>query len=206
MKNGLIALAVAALLVPAAALAQTMSPAPAPPAPPGPPGGHRMMRSEFRMMTADLSKAHKQARTDMLAALTPAHRALLASVVGQMAIAAYPDHKAAAAKLDAALSASEKQSILRIHKTLHDQMHKQMQEAHQKMMASLSADERKEMQAHMSPGGPPMMREGNENDPGRILLAVTTGHAGPMMMRVHNVEYHRMPGMKGMPSPAPAST
>jgi hypothetical protein len=130
MTNKASLLLAALLVVPTAAIAQTP---PAPPAgSPAPLAPGSMMRHHFTFTQADmatmkaqmakLQAAHKATRAKILAALTPAHRALLASLIGQLAIAANPDPKMATAKLDAALSASEKANILAIHTAAMNQM------------------------------------------------------------------------------------
>src|SRR5208283_1895551 len=70
------------------------------------------MRANFQQMET----LHKQYRAQVLGALTPAHKQLYAAVVGNLAIAASPDPKAAAAKLDAALSTGEKTAIINADK------------------------------------------------------------------------------------------
>ncbi|MBV8223538.1 MAG: hypothetical protein JO293_09280 [Candidatus Eremiobacteraeota bacterium] len=161
------------------------------------------------MIDTQMVPLHTQERKQILAALTPAHRALLAGIVGQLAIAPSPDPKAAAAKLDGALSASEKQSILKIHTSARDQMRAQMQKAHAEFLASLPADERQRMQAHMPPmpPGPPEMMRHNDSDPGSILLHVASMHPmGPMMIQMRHIEGdHGMPDMMYKQVPVPES-
>lgn len=77
-------------------------------------------------MGPGMMSLHNQARTAVLNALTPAHKALLSSIVGGLAVAASPDPDAAAAKLDAALSATEKQQILAAVASMRDHMHAMM--------------------------------------------------------------------------------
>ncbi|HEY1728838.1 MAG TPA: hypothetical protein VGG22_10725 [Candidatus Baltobacteraceae bacterium] len=146
----------------------------------------------------------------MLATLSPAHRELLASLVGNMAIAANPDHKAAAARLDAALSPSEKSAVLAAHTSAMTQMHDAM-----------SAMMKQHQSAQGAQGGKrPAWGNRHRHKPsaGEIVLMVATGHGGehggmpfppgpPGMMR-----YHNGPGMQGPPAPgqppapAPASS
>ena len=99
---------------------------------------------------------HQQARAQILAALTPAHRTLLANVVGGLAVAANPNPDEAAARLDAALSPGEKDAILRIH-----------------------ADMRSKLEGMMAP---PPGRNRPAPDPGRLLLML----AAPPMMHMHH--------------------
>ena len=130
MTNKASLLLAALLAMPAVAIAQT---APTPPsgAPVTPPAGARM-RHDFTFTQADMAKlkaevdkmraAHKATRAKILAALTPAHRAWLANLLGQLAISPNPDPEAARAKIDATLSATEKTNILAIHKAAMGQM------------------------------------------------------------------------------------
>ena len=69
-----------------------------------------------------MQQARQQFRAQVLAALTPAHRQLVASVIGSLAVAEHPNPQAAAKQLDAALSGSEKNAILAADKQMHDQM------------------------------------------------------------------------------------
>jgi hypothetical protein len=157
----------------------------------------------FKQMHDQAERIHRAERTQVLAALTPAHRALLASIVGNMAIAANPDHKAAAARLDAALSPAEKSAVLAAHKTAMTQMH----DAMQAMMAQMP-------QPQGSPRPHPTWqhREHHTASAGELVLTITSGHGGPhgmpFMGRPPEMQrYHNGPGMQGPPPPpAPAST
>lgn len=128
MKLFAIILGVGMLIAPSVALAQT--PPPMPPMP----GMSRPDFAKFRHMHDQMEKIHRSERAQVLAALTPAHRALVASLIGGLAVAANPDPKAAAAKLDAALSPGEKSAVQKIHantmKQMHDMMHQAMMQRH----------------------------------------------------------------------------
>lgn len=65
---------------------------------------------------------HEQFRSQVLGAITPAHRALLAQVVGNLAVSTNPDRRAAAQQLDAALSPAEKAAIFADAKAMRAQM------------------------------------------------------------------------------------
>jgi hypothetical protein len=130
---------------------------------------HQRMRADFQQMR----KLHEQYRAQVLGALTPAHKQLLASVVGQLAIAASPDPRAAAAKLDAALSSGEKTAIINADQQFRSAMRTQMQQ----MRA-----------AHPwpSPNGSPRPHRSRKPftpDAGRILLAMAGGRGGMMFFR-----------------------
>ena len=160
MKRLLLVLALA-FAVPAIAVAQQdpgNSPSP-------------QMRQQMRANFQQMETLHKQYRAQVLGALTPAHKQLYASVVGNLAIAASPDPKAAAAKLDAALSTSEKTAILN---------------ADSQFRAAMKAQSEKMRAAHPwpSPSGSPRPRRSHKPrtpDAGRILLAMAGGHGGMMM-------------------------
>jgi len=110
-------------LPPAMALAQAQPPAGGPP--PGPPGmmaPHRDF-SKMRQVHEQLFKIERNERDAVLGALTPAHRELLARTIGEMSVAQKPDPRAAAARLDAALSPAEKNAILSAHQNAEKQMH-----------------------------------------------------------------------------------
>ncbi len=162
MKISTLALAILCA-VPAVALAQQ-----------GPmSGGPHGMMSGSSMN--HMMQMHQAARKQVLAALTPAHKQLLATLVGQLAIADAPNVKAAAAQLDAALGASEKQAIL----AAHSQMAAQMKAQRAQMMQAWQS-------AHPDASPHPMMmnhwqgdmHDKMPTDPGMILLMLA-GHGGP---------------------------
>ncbi len=144
MTNKASLLLAALLVIPAAAIAQTtpsatpMGAPSAPTTPTGQPMRHHMTWSpaDMAQLKADMAKlraemaqeqaAHKATRAKILAALTPAHKAYLANLVGQLAVAANPDLDAATAKLDKVLTASEKSKIIAIHSAAMAQMLSQM--------------------------------------------------------------------------------
>lgn len=116
------------------------------------------------MNRADAQKmrdAREAFRKQVLGALTPANRDLLAKVSGQLAASDQPDYKAAAEQLDAALSAGEKQAIVDDAKQFRDQMRAQWQSVHPG--------------ASPRPMRPRSNNAKREPDPGRILLSLD-GH------------------------------
>lgn len=183
-----LALASAPLL----ALAQTPSPAPATTAPASPmpagpmrftPAQMRAHMQAFRGFHEQAERVHKAARARMLAVLTPAHRALLARLVGNLAIATNPDPRATARELDTALSTRERQAVL-------DAGHSEMQEMHALMerMRSQMQTKGAAIEGHgMMQGGGMMARthcERHTPDAGFVLLhGVMPGHPPMMMMR-----------------------
>jgi hypothetical protein len=125
----------------APALAQTPMPRPTP---------NAAMRQQFRQMRTQMREINETERSQMLGALSAAHRQLLASIVGQLATSTQPDYRAAAQRLDVALSSGEKQAILNAAQT-----------ARSKRRAAMEA-----MRSQMPDGGPgPMMRAEREREP-----------------------------------------
>jgi hypothetical protein len=123
------------------------------------------MRQAFQYMEqarVKVDQLHAQARMAMLSALSPAHRTLLAQVVGQLAISPSPNVNQAARTLDASLSQGEGRTILSISQSLENQSRQIMEAAHQQMMAA------------MPPPGPPGPSEpvmaGPGQAPGRAGL------------------------------------
>jgi len=179
-------------LSPAAALAQTAAPDTALPPHPS--------FAAMEQMHAQMEQLHQQARLQMLAALTPAHRALLASVVGQLAIAPTPDRAAAARTLDAALTQSEGRTILSVVANERTQSHNMMEAARQQFEASLTPDQRAQMQTRMEfrdqgrttswsarAGQTSAAVTAERNDPGVKLLDLATGGGHDrMFMTMHH--------------------
>lgn len=127
MKRLLLTLALtAAASLPIAASAQQ-----GPPGPPNPPT--TAQRTQMRANMEQMRKMHEQFRAQILGALTPEHRQLLASIAGNLAIAPQPDYRAAVRQLDDALSPAEKSAILADEKQMREQMRAQMKA----MMASM---------------------------------------------------------------------
>jgi len=161
------------------------------------------MRAAFSVMEqarAKMEQLHAQARLAALNSLTPAHRALLAQVVGQLAIAANPDVSAAARSLDNVLSQNEGRSILNISSSLESQSRQIMEAARQQMMAA-NPNGQAGPGGPGGPGGPPGPggpwmgahgfhegMQGPQNttpDPGMILLLMSTHALQPMGFHHH---------------------
>jgi hypothetical protein len=186
-------------LSPAAALAQTTAPDTALPPHPS--------FAAMEQMHAQMEQLHQQARLQILAALTPAHRALLASVVGQLAIAPNPDRAGAARTLDAALTQTEGRTILSVVANERTQSHSMMEAARQQFEASLTADQRAQMQTRMESreqghstawagraGQTSAAVTAERNDPGVKLLELAAGGG-------HDRMFMTMHGPGGPPPP-----
>jgi hypothetical protein len=136
---------------------------------PPPDGGHPgMMRGGPEMK--QMMQEHQAFRHQVLAALTPAHKELLANVAGQLAVADKPDYKAAAAKLDAALSSGEKQTILAAQSQMMAQMKAQWEQM-KTAWASAHPGETPRPQRSPRPEHSP-----RTPDAGMVLLMVAGGH------------------------------
>jgi hypothetical protein len=146
-----LALAAAVAVVGAPALAQT---------PPAHPTFDPAMRTRIRQI-------HQTERTQILNALTPAHKSLLATTVGALATSANPDFRAAANRLDSALSAGEKQAIVSAAQNARTQMRSVMQSMRAQMPAPPQA----------------MQRMRRTPDAGEILLRLAMPGPGMGMMR-----------------------
>ena len=120
--------------------------------------GPMMSRMSSAQMQ-QLRQMHVQVRSQILGYLTPAHKALLAQIAGQLAISPNPDYDAAASRLDAALSASEKQNIMNAGNAAMTKM--------RAMMTKQSGSMMPQHMEHMTAGG--------------ILLMVAVGHGMDMM-------------------------
>lgn len=147
----------------APAVAQTPPPRPTP---------NPAMRQQFQQMRSQMEQIRQTERSQILNALTPAHKSLLATTAGELATSVNPDYRAAANRLDAALSAGEKQQIVNAAQNARTQMRSAME--------SMRAN----MPAPPEGGGPQreggMMRGGSGRTPtaGEILLRLSTPGPG----------------------------
>jgi len=150
--------AVAVISLPLGAVAGE-APAPMPPMPP-PPGmgmafdfdGQNLTPAQQQQIHQIMDQTHQQmqqlmsqARSRVLGSITPAHRQLLAQIVGNLAIAPNPDRDAATKQLNAALSPGEAQAVLSTHQAAMQQMTSIMQSTHQRMEAVLTSQQRSAM-------------------------------------------------------------
>ena len=95
---------------PAVAVAQT---APLPTSG-GAPALNAQQQAALRQLRIQFQQSRLQTRARLLAALTPAHRAAVANIVGQLALTSNPNPHAAVQALDTILAPAERQSILNI--------------------------------------------------------------------------------------------
>ncbi len=142
----------------------------------------RRHMAEFGRLAAE----QQRFRQDMLGALTPAHRALLAQIVGELAVAPVPDATTAAQRLDAALSPAEAQTVLRVQQAQEAAALRQMQQMQAESIAvelpagnKAPAMQSSTIIAHAS--------SPSENDAGWILLR--TAVMGIMMPRLSAIRF-----------------
>lgn len=148
------AAAIALAACAASASAQTAAPAP-------------QHFGQMRQMRQQMEQIGSQARTQMLNALTPAHRTLLANLAGQLAVTTTPNFRATAQQLDSALSPSEKQAITTAETSARTQMRAAMAQARSQMSPP--------------PGAPPRPDAQRGNRPSPSAGAILLRHA--MMVR-----------------------
>lgn len=147
---------------------------------------HRL--SPQAMATMKQMRAARSAlKAKLFGSLSPAHRAYVASVIGNLAIAQKPDVKAASAQIDAMLTASEKTAIVNAHaagmeqiETLGKQMHDQMRAQWRASGAS----------PRPMPSQRPMRRMHKSHKPDAGMFLLQAARPGPGMM-MHGKREHR---------------
>ncbi len=171
MKISAISLIAAALLAGAPALAQT-PPMPTPDA---------ATRRAFDQIRSRMENVHRTERAQVLGALSPAHRALLASIAGQLATSVAPDYNAAEKQLDSVLSANEAQSIISADRNARTQSRSIMDSMRSQLPAPPNTQHFRDRGfVHIEEAG-----AGRTPDAGRILLRVAMGGPGGMVMGFH---------------------
>ncbi|HEV3157547.1 MAG TPA: hypothetical protein VGZ00_09410 [Candidatus Baltobacteraceae bacterium] len=83
---------------------------------------HHPDAAAFRAFQEQSLHLRAQTRSAILSALTSEHRSLLSTTVGQLAVSTDPDPRAAARQFNQALSADERQAILRINENFKHRM------------------------------------------------------------------------------------
>jgi hypothetical protein len=181
--------------VPALVFAQAQPPPPGASGAPWPRPDFGRMRQNMQQQEA----MHKQFRAKILGTLTPAHRNLLASIAGQLAVSTNPDPKAAIQKLDAALSSGEKQAILSAAQSFMSQQRAMREQAFAKMRAANP----NMPSPRPRPSG--MQHTRRAPDAGALLLMVATGGPGMMGPRGFGHGGFGQPGSR-MRRPRPSPT
>lgn len=151
-KLALATLAVAAIALPSVARADT-TPTP-----------------QMQQMHQNMMQIHREARSQILAVLTPAHRVLLGQIIGRLATDPNPDVAVAARTLDAALTPAESQAIVRISQNVHAQLRQLRQQAFSQMPNGPAGEHR----------GPAHNINAHKTDPGYILLRMALPHPTTM--------------------------
>jgi hypothetical protein len=141
------------------------------------PTGPAMQAPTAAMQAAHqrMEQLHQQARSQILAALTPAHKALLARIVGELAIAPTPDVEGAARQLNAALSPGESGSILKTANGFHQAMRASMEATRAQIEKSEPSEKGATVEKHVEFHS---MSANHALDAGHILLmlASPSGH------------------------------
>lgn len=139
----------------------------------------------MRATHAEFERIHRQARAQMLGALTPQHRTQLGTIVGAFATEATPDVAVTAKQIDAILSEREARAILQTETAARASEKSLMEAQRTAFEATLSPDDRARMAAHeqaVKDGRATHPMREPSSDPGLVLLHATLalgGHDGP---------------------------
>ncbi len=131
------------------------------------------MESAMRATHEQMHQLREQTRTQMLAGLTSQHRAQLATLIGQFAIAPNPDPHALEKQIDALLSRGEAQNIVNLASTERTNSRNLMEAARTQFEASLTPDQLakfKEREQKMDAMRAEHEHTASTPDPGRELL------------------------------------
>ncbi|MGC1381055.1 MAG: hypothetical protein WA814_08540 [Candidatus Baltobacteraceae bacterium] len=143
---------------------------------------------------------HEQMRMQILSSLSPVSRRAVAAEIGQLAIAPSPDPQAVAKRLDAELSAGERQRILNAQSTFQSQS----RQLHEQMRTEIQNDMPAGAHAPFMGGHPGMeaRQAPRQLDAGTALLLALSPH--PLMgMGFHAMGPAMMMHMDGAPPPQP---
>jgi hypothetical protein len=169
MRPFLFALVLAGLSAPVVALADDQSAAPTP-------AMMQQREAAFAQIHQQMQRLHQQERAQMLASLSPAHKALLAQIAGDLAISPNPDFAAGARRLDAALTPAESQAVIRAHEAFKQQEHNAMEAAHAQFEKSLTPEEQQKVEQRHEKVA---FGSHTEHQPDAGMLLLMPGH--PMM-------------------------
>ncbi len=185
MTKHFLALALALVALPCAALADPNDSAQAPS--PLSPAQRQAMSGQIQAFRQKEMQMHQQLRSQILEAVSPGHRTAIADAIGQMVISASPDPAATAKQIDGVLSSAEQQRILSLHGAFVTQSQALMQQLHDQLA-------RQGASSHGQWSNPPghTMPMSGANDAGNVVLMVLA-HRSPTMMGMPG-----MPGMRGM--------
>ena len=203
MKRLAFALALVLFALPAAVFADD-APSAALAAPARPAMTPAQRQAMFKTMISYRAKElqlHKQLRSQLLGALSPAHLTAVGNAIGALAVSASPDPVATAKQIDSLLSPGEQQSVLTASKSFMDQS--------RALREQMSAELKAEMPS--PPGAParpmsqmhPIRPHANASDAGTLLLTMLD-RAEPMTMLGHG--FGMRPGMAPPGGPPPGSS
>jgi len=200
MKRLWLALALALVAFPAMASADTPSAAAVPPGRPAmTPAQRQAMFKTFGEFRTKEMALHKQLRSQILGALSPAHRSAVAQVIGDLAVSASPDPGAAAKRIDGVLSSSEQQAILTAENSFRDQGRALMEQMRSQLASEMPSPGPKAPRAMHGMGGHNLMTA----DAGTLLLTILS-HPNPMgMMGMHGFGMHGGPPPQDGAQPPP---
>ena len=203
MKRLWFALALALVAFPATALADDPSTAAGPPGRPAlTPAQRQAMYKTFSEFRSKEMALHKQLRSQLLGALSPAHRSAVGQVIGDLAVSASPDPGAAAKRIDAVLSSGERQAILAAHSSFAEQSRSLMEQMRSQIASTMPSPGPGAARPH-----PAMMGHNTMTVDAGTLLLTTLGH--PERMELMMMRGFGMHGGPGGPPPAgapPAAT
>lgn len=182
MNKNFLVLALALSVMPVAALAQDTN------APPQlTPDQRQALHQTMQQFGQQEEQLHQQMRYQILSALSPVHRRVVAATIGELAISPNPDIATAAKRLDATLSGGEQQRILAAHATFESQSRQ------------LRDQLKSTLQSEMPAGHSNWMNHGPQNgmrpqhpqfDAGTLVLMSLTPHSHMMGMGWHGDGMH----------------
>ncbi|HEY3674372.1 MAG TPA: hypothetical protein VGK84_00110 [Candidatus Tumulicola sp.] len=189
MKYALPALSLALIILPATACAQN---APSAPASASASGQRWPGRAALAPFFKEEEQLRKDFRSKALSALSSSHRTTIGNIIGSLAVSSNPDPRAAAQRIDAVLSQSERQSIL----SARDSFEQSSRAVRERMRAQMA----QQMNTAM-PSPPPHPMRTPSNDAGRVLMMALSPFGSGMMMHGHGM--HDMPPNGPPPNGAP---
>jgi hypothetical protein len=200
MHKALLALGLALSILPVAALADDTSGPPGPPPSPPTQAQRQAIEQTVHTFAQQEDRLHQQTRAQMLASITPAHRAAIANLIGQMAVSTNPQPETLARQIDTLLSQGEQQRILSADasylqqsKALHEQMRAQVEKDFPAMA---------QRAGNMHHDTVDRWSDHRANDAGSVLLRTLAPHHD-MMIGMHGPGFMMQIHGEGGPPPQP---
>lgn len=152
--------------------------------------------SEFRTKEMAL---HARLRTQILGALSSAHRNSVGQVIGDLAVSASPDPGAAAKRIDDVLSSSERQAVLSAQTSFADQSRTLMQQMRTQLASEMPSP---------APGAPRTMHamaglNRMTADAGTLVLTILSQREPMSLMMMHGGFGMHGEGPEGPPPDGP---